>query len=45
MITNFGAAILENVGIKNANDVSQRMQQLVRLLQTLRLQSKGMMRA
>ena len=41
LITNFGAAILEKVGIKNANYVSQRMRQLARLLQTLRLQSKS----
>ncbi|XP_067038855.1 uncharacterized protein [Acropora muricata] len=40
LITNFGAAILEKVGIKNANYVSQRMRQLARLLQTLCLQSK-----
>ncbi|KAK2565527.1 hypothetical protein P5673_010614 [Acropora cervicornis] len=40
LITNFGAAILEKVGIKNANFVSQRMRQLARLLQTLRVQSK-----
>ncbi|XP_068679266.1 uncharacterized protein [Montipora foliosa] len=40
LITNFGAAIFEKVGIKNANYVSQRMRQLARLLQTLRLQNK-----
>ena len=40
LISNFGAAILEKVGIKNANFVSQRMRQLARLLQTLRVQSK-----
>ena len=40
LITNFRAAILEKVGIKNANYVSQRMRQLARLLQTLRLQNK-----
>lgn len=40
LITNFGAAILQKVGIKNANYVSQRMRQLARLVQTLRLQSK-----
>ena len=40
LITNFGAAIFEKVGIKNANYVSQRMRQLAHLLQTLRLQNK-----
>ena len=41
LITDFGAAVFENVGIKNANYVSQRMRQLARLLQTLRIKAKN----
>ena len=40
LITDFGAAILEKVGVRNANYVSQRMRQLARLLQTLRFKNK-----
>ena len=40
LITDFGAAIFEKVGIKDANYVSQRMRQLARLLQTLWIKAK-----
>ena len=40
LTTNFGAAILEKVAIEYASYVSQRMQQLACLLQTLHLQNK-----
>jgi len=39
VILQFGAAILEKVGRKNANYVSQRMRQLARLLMVLRARS------
>ena len=40
VILQFGAAILQKVGRKNTNYVSQRMRQLARLLLKLRLRSQ-----
>ena len=42
IILKFGAAILEKVGKKNSNYVSQRMRQLARLLTILRARSQEM---